>query len=111
MTEPRRPSTLGVTFTVAMAAVAVTLLILGGLWLQMAAGGDPALGSGSAVASAEPAAPPKRIVKTTVIRRVVPRADGTPVPSATPSTTTTASAPAPSPAPAPAPAPVQTATS
>lgn len=99
--------------TVLAAAVAVTLGIGGGLWLQMASGRDPALGSATAVAAQGPGGGPKWIVKTTVVRRVVPGADGASADGATPSATTSASAPAPSsaPAPAPAPAPVQTATS
>lgn len=91
------------TLTVLAATVVVTLVILAGLWLQMAAGRDPALGS----PPAEPAAAPKRIVTTTVVRRVVPGADGNPGGGASTSSSTTTPAPAPS----PAPAPVQTATS
>lgn len=133
MTErPARSVTSRRRLTAVVGALSMlaSLVIFGGLWFQMAAGHDPALG---AVATANPVknrATAKRIVETTVIKRVAPapvpasptpaRANVSALPSPSPtSTPTPVSTPVarpqpsvkPAPASAPAPAPVQTSTS
>jgi hypothetical protein len=102
----------------ALAGFAVALLLLA---VQVRAGRDPALGAGAPVAAAPERPRPvviRRVVRTTVVTRVVrPRrtapgpaagaATAAPVTAAASAPATRVSAPA-APAPAPAPAPVTT---
>ena len=104
MTE--RPSTLSTTVRVAALSGAAALAIWGGLSLQLAAGGDPALGPKQAAAQ-----PERRVVTTTVIKPEQQPTPPEPATSPTPPAPTPSAAPTLAPAPAPAPAPVQTSTS
>lgn len=100
---------------------AASVVIMGGLSLQLSAGHDPALGPKLAATRAQPSDRPRRIIKTQVVRRVneaPPSTTGSAMPpggsagaSSAPVAPATPAAPATAPAPAPAPAPVQTTTS
>ncbi len=117
---PRRPARSQKPAVLAYAGSALGFAaVLGALSLQVASGGDPAIGAGEQAA----APPPKRVLVRKIVRRViVTREARDPAPAAAaaaaapaagataaPSTAApAASAPAPAAAPAPAPAPPTT---
>lgn len=99
--RPRRRSTLSLTIRTALLAGLASLVIAAGLALQMAVGADPALRAG---AQGDGADSQRKIVRTSVVRRVVGSGGG--------SGTVTASPPSVSSAPVvSSPAPVTSSTS
>jgi len=103
--RPKR-STLALTVRTALLAGIATLAVSAGLALQMALGNDPALGGGGSTQAADTKRP--TIVKTTVVKRVVPSSSGTGSSSSSGSYSSGSSSYT---APAPAPAPVTSSTS
>lgn len=89
--RPRRRSTLSLTIRTALLAGLASLVIAAGLALQMAAGADPALKAGAQGADSQ-----RKIVRTTVVRRVVGSDGGSGTASAPPiSSAPVVSSPAP----------------
>jgi hypothetical protein len=113
----RRPSVRSTMVKVAALSCAAAVAVGGGLSLQLAHGNDPALGPKVDAITAARKARPKRIIKTTVVRKEMapkpsPATGAAPTTSSVPTTSAPAAPAAPAPvAPAPAPAPVTTSAS
>jgi hypothetical protein len=69
--RPRRRSTLSLTIRTALLAGLASVVIAAGLALQMAVGADPALKAGAQGADSQ-----RKIVRTTVVRRVAGLGEG-----------------------------------
>jgi hypothetical protein len=88
---PKRASTRGLTGRIVTLAAGAALLLGAGLSWEMSRGADPALRS-KAVAAGLQIKPPRRIVKTVVVRRV--SASRSPSPGSSAAATTATSTPA-----------------
>jgi hypothetical protein len=94
--NPRRTSTRALVVKIALLAVIASLGLAAAVSWEMTRGADPALRP-KAVAAATQTIPARRVVKTVVIRRVVPSSS----PGSSPSTTSGVSTPVAAATPAP----------